>query len=260
VTAIPWRAGGACLAAIAIGAAQHAQSLLKSEAESLRRMVEEARIVRHFCAPCGDSAWTQDTVRSARASPANIQSGEWALFLNGKAADAAYVYIRSGSQWKNLAHLAGLRFPDVPATLKPAPAHGGQPDSLAATFSWEGVYEFRDRVRTDKSKQAAVVAYSLQIFDRDSSLEAALFMDGIGVNRRMALDVQGRGDSLRFVLKEYLRGNYGKPLPPGAGLFTLRRLPGGAISTAWGALKPDPKSRHAPGFRRTRLNPREIEE
>lgn len=90
--------------------------------------VRAGDIVHHFCAPCGDAKSERMTVRALgidriwdREQPTQpYRDGRrtfWALHLNDTSVDLAYVYVRDGRRWRNLAHWLGLEPSGVPALL-----------------------------------------------------------------------------------------------------------------------------------------------
>jgi hypothetical protein len=242
--------------------AQHASVVSEAEAHALEGIISASGSVRHFCLPCGDSTWRSERVNAVRIGPARPAADEWAVFLNGKPLDAAYLYVQRNGRWENAAWSAGMRFPDIPATLKGAVklADIQSPDSAYAFFTWSGTYAMEDSMRRAKSRHAATLSYSLRIFDFGDSLTAELQANGMGVAHRMGLQVKGGGDSVTMVLRRYLKGNFGKPFTPGVKLFTMVRGPGGEIRSHWHALKPKTRAAAETGFRRTDLDPRVLDE
>ena|GEM_PF-3527047 len=240
--------------------AGHASVLTHAEAGELASILSESGIIRHFCVPCGDSTWSTERVRAAKALPARPDSDEWAVSVNGKSVDAAYIYVQRNGRWTNAAWAAGLKFPDIPSTLKSAlnQADIQPPDSAFAFFTWSGTYSLEDSVRRAKSKHATTMDYSLNVFDLGDSLTARLEVNGIDVAHRMGLRALGQGDTVTMVLQRYLKQNFGRPYSPGATLFTLIRRRDGEISTHWGAVKPESQSVSASGFRRLDLNPNKV--
>lgn len=242
--------------------AEHAAVVAVAEAETLSALMRESRSIRHFCLPCGDTAWTAERVDRAEAMRARPGADEWAVIVNGKPVDAAYVYIRRNGRWENAAWSAGLRFPDIPATLRGAlrVADIAPADSAQAFFTWSGLYAMEDSVRRASGKHATTLTYTLKIFDLEDSLTAELEANGVGVSHRMGLQAAGGGDSVTLALRRYLKGNFGKPYPPGSRLFTLVRGPGGSLQTHWHSLKPGNASAASAGFSRKELDPRTVDE
>lgn len=242
--------------------AGHASVLALAEARAVASLFSESGIIRHFCVPCGDSAWRTERVRTVKELRARPDSDEWAVSVNGKSVDAAYIYVQWKGRWTNAAWAAGLSFPDIPSTLKSALTKANiQPaDSAFAFFTWSGTYSMEDSVRRAKSRHAATMDYTLKLFDFGDSLTAKLEVNGIDVAHRMGLRALGRGDTVAMVLQRYLKQNFGRPYPPGATLFTLVRRMDGSVSTQWGALRPESQAVTAAGFRRHDLDPNSLVE
>lgn len=237
--------------------AGHAQILTGDEARRLEAMIGEAGTIRHFCAPCGDTAWREEKVREARGVLSHSPADEWTLLVDGNPVDAAYLYLRKGDRWVNAAALAGISFPDVPATLLEALLETELPvlDSSVALYSWSGLYRLKEQVYRKKAKHPVTLIYDLRIHDSGDSLKASLHVDGPGTTHRMALAGTVRGDSASLSLRHYLKENYGNPHAPGAWLFTLERTPGGGLATRWGGVKPRDAEAAKSGFRRIAMDP-----
>jgi hypothetical protein len=88
-------------------------------------------VVQHFCAPCGDARSERMTVRALgidriwdRRAPAQPYRSDgrtyWTVVLNDHGIDLAYVYVRDGGRWRNLADLVGLQPHGVPVMLPAA--------------------------------------------------------------------------------------------------------------------------------------------
>lgn len=87
--------------------------------------------IMSFCAPCGDRASKAVPVRqvgiariwdgdSARPWRDGNSAGYWEVQVNDAGIDLAYVYVRKGNAWQNLALLMGLPASGVPKQLSPA--------------------------------------------------------------------------------------------------------------------------------------------
>lgn len=122
------------LAIAAIVAASPARAdqfeyLSLAQAQTAMRHVRVGDVVHHFCAPCGDEKSERmtvcqigiDRVWDARGSSKVYRDGDrrgyWQLELNDTGVDLAYVYVREGGRWRNLADLMGLHPVQVPARL-----------------------------------------------------------------------------------------------------------------------------------------------
>lgn len=105
------------------------------QAKAALQHLHAGDVVHHFCAPCDEVRSERMTVRSlgieriwaARGSSKVYRdpdgAGWWQVQLNDESVDLAYVYVRDGTRWRNLADLLGLQPWHVPAVL-PAAAIG----------------------------------------------------------------------------------------------------------------------------------------
>ena len=119
------------LALLLVGATAWAdQQAYVSAPEATRalQVLVANRSVHAFCAPCGDTLSQPVPVRDVSigrvwegSSARPYQDGQgqtfWEVYLNGEAIDLAYVYVRDGDRWENLALRLGLPASDVPRTL-----------------------------------------------------------------------------------------------------------------------------------------------
>lgn len=118
---------------LASGAAQADQFAYISlpQAVAALQAVPVGSTVHAYCAPCGDARSTPVRVAqvgidriwdgaSARAYRDGGSAGYWTLAVNGRPVDLAYVYVRSGTGWENLALRMGLDVALVPRTLPAA--------------------------------------------------------------------------------------------------------------------------------------------
>lgn len=145
------------------------QYLDLTQAEAALRRVHVGDVVHHFCAPCGDTRSERMTVRAlgidrvwdGRGSSKVYRDGDrrgyWQLELNDVTVDLAYVYVRDGRGWRNLADLLGLRPQLVPARL-PATAIGtrwrcGDRSDGSRTAAFDGP---RDPCAADAPSRRAV--------------------------------------------------------------------------------------------------------
>lgn len=87
-------------------------------------------VVHTFCAPCGESRSERMTIRRlgiARVwdrehSSTPYRHGDetyWMVEINDFGIDLAYVYVREGRRWRNLAQVLGLDARRVPEVLAP---------------------------------------------------------------------------------------------------------------------------------------------
>jgi len=119
---------------------QYAYVSLRQAVDAMK-MLTEGSVVHSFCAPCNDKASIPIGIRlleigrvweGTSAVPYRSSDGVsyWEVSLNGQPIDLAYVYIRRGTQWENLAMVLGLAVVDVPRYL--APSQVGQRKRLAS--------------------------------------------------------------------------------------------------------------------------------
>lgn len=87
-------------------AAQKAASFLKVGVPFLK-----------FCEPCGEVDPQPAVVETVRVAGWQADSKLSVLLVNGEELDAAYVFVREGRTWRNLAALAGCPASDVSDTL-----------------------------------------------------------------------------------------------------------------------------------------------
>ncbi len=100
------------------------------DAVAAMQIVNKAKQVKYFCAPCGDNAARTATVDSTGIAlvwdPVGPSSNRpykadgkqyWELEINGKAVDLAYIYIPDGAKWRNLAMAIGQTPVQVPETI-----------------------------------------------------------------------------------------------------------------------------------------------
>lgn len=104
--------------------ADQAAWITKEQAESGAKLIKGSGMIRHYCAPCGESAYRAEKVSSAVAVivESNYTDTEYyEVQVNGTGVDLAYVYVRKSGKWVNAAMLLGIDVSDVPEFL---------PDSL----------------------------------------------------------------------------------------------------------------------------------
>jgi len=99
------------------------------QAQAALARLHEGDVVHLYCAPCGESRSRRMTVHSpgidrvwdrrgsARVYRDDSPAGYWIVEANDTMLDLAYVYVRDGRRWRNLAAVLGLRPQDVPADL-----------------------------------------------------------------------------------------------------------------------------------------------
>ncbi|MDM8552084.1 DUF1311 domain-containing protein [Desulfobacterales bacterium HSG2] len=95
--------------------ADQAEWIDKSDAYKAAQMINPGMVLRKYCMPCGDSAWTELAVRQVKVRNVNAQNYE--VSVNGKGIDLAYTYIEKEGKWTNLAMLVGLEVSGAPEFL-----------------------------------------------------------------------------------------------------------------------------------------------
>ncbi len=118
------------LAAGAAHADQYSYVSAQQAAQALQTIADDA-VVHAFCAPCNESrsrpvrvrqveigrVWEGDSAQPYRAGDGQTY---WQVYVNGESVDLAYLYVRAGESWENLALQMGLPAQDVPRQLAPA--------------------------------------------------------------------------------------------------------------------------------------------
>jgi hypothetical protein len=89
----------------------------ESQAERALAILRKSNEIRHFCAPCGDAEGRTVAVETLHKSTWKGDD-KWQVFVNGESIDLAYVYVKDGEVWKNLAILVGIEVTDVPRELQ----------------------------------------------------------------------------------------------------------------------------------------------
>jgi hypothetical protein len=119
---------------------QYAYVSLRQAVDAMNALTQGS-VVHSFCAPCNDKASRPMRIRlleigrvweGTSAVPYRSSDGVsyWEVSLNDEPIDLAYVYIRRGTEWENLAMVLGLAVVDVPRYL--APSQVGQRKRLAS--------------------------------------------------------------------------------------------------------------------------------
>jgi hypothetical protein len=113
------------------------QYLDMRQAVAAMKRLHAGDVVQAYCAPCGDRRAQRITVagtgidrvwdgrNSSRVYRDDASRAFWQFELNGRPVDLAYVYIRDGRRWRNLAMALGLAPVQVPATLPSDAIDGG---------------------------------------------------------------------------------------------------------------------------------------
>ncbi len=110
--------------------ADQAAWIEKSDADKANQTINPGIVLRKFCAPCGDSAWTAITVKKVEVK--HKGGSNYQVEINGQGIDLAYVYIEKNNRWVNLAIHLGLTVSDVPEFLpdQNAPAIKGKASTI----------------------------------------------------------------------------------------------------------------------------------
>ena len=109
---------------------QYAYVSLRQAVDAMK-MLAESSVVHSFCAPCNDKVSRPKNVRllgigpvweGTSAVPYRSSEGVsyWEVSVSDEPIDLAYVYIRRGSRWENLAVALGLEVTNVPRYLAPS--------------------------------------------------------------------------------------------------------------------------------------------
>ncbi|MBN8221843.1 MAG: hypothetical protein J0L53_13035 [Spirochaetes bacterium] len=93
--------------------ARRAEALLKNESEMLQ-----------LCEPCGESKGQVEKILKVETADVNFE-GNHEVRINNKGVDLAYIFVKRGTKWKNVAVLLGVRPFAVSAELPANPP--GQP-------------------------------------------------------------------------------------------------------------------------------------
>ena len=99
------------------------------QAQAALARLHAGDVVHLYCAPCGETRSRRMTVRSlgidrvwdgpgsAKVYRDDDDVGFWIVEANDAMLDLAYVYVRDGRRWRNLATVLGLEPQRVPAEL-----------------------------------------------------------------------------------------------------------------------------------------------
>jgi len=92
----------------------------KKSADKAGKMIRPGMVLRKFCAPCGNSMWSEVKADKVETKPRD--KSHYEVEVNGEGIDLAYMYIPEKGKWKNLAMLVGLKVSGVPRILTENPA------------------------------------------------------------------------------------------------------------------------------------------
>ncbi|MEM8963120.1 MAG: DUF3298 domain-containing protein [Acidobacteriota bacterium] len=110
------------LSLLALGAtpiaADQAAVISPEQADAALAYLTPGTIIRHHCAPCGDTDFTDATIETRKQLEWSDTSNLVEIVVNGEPIDLAYVYVRQREGWHNLALLIGMtEVTDVPRLL-----------------------------------------------------------------------------------------------------------------------------------------------
>ena len=120
-----------CLAPVPALADQYAYVTVQQAVAALEVLGKDQPTIQAYCAPCGDTQAKAIAVRDigiervwdgnggAKVYMDSESRSYWQVVVNGDDVDLAYVYVRSGQGWENLAMRIGLQPSDVPRVLTP---------------------------------------------------------------------------------------------------------------------------------------------
>ena len=100
--------------------ADQAAWITKEQAEKGAKLIKVSGVIRHYCAPCGETAYKSEKVSTVVVEEVESNfTGEvyYEVRVNGTGVDLAYVYVRSGGNWVNVAMFLGMDVSDVPELL-----------------------------------------------------------------------------------------------------------------------------------------------
>lgn len=96
--------------------ADQAAYIDKNEAEIAVNVLQDHSVIRHFCEPCGDQTWTEETINSIESQHTGYEN-YWEVLVNGKGIDLAYVYVETDGGWRNVAIMLDIEVSDVSTVL-----------------------------------------------------------------------------------------------------------------------------------------------
>lgn len=99
--------------------ADQAMLVKKAEAEKASQFLEKGMKIREFCAPCGDTAWSETSIKIIEIRNNDADSE---ILINDKTVDLAYVYVEKNGKWRNLAIMTGLSVSGVSEFLSEKPS------------------------------------------------------------------------------------------------------------------------------------------
>jgi hypothetical protein len=146
------------LMSASIALADTAVYVTKQQADSAVSVLNITKRLKHFCAPCKNSAVRDEQITSVVASKTD-DPNFWKVFVNNVSIDLAYVYFPlTDGNWKNLAKHVGLTYDDIPELLQgqvkqtltptPTPSYNPPPNPGANSnaLDWMPVVEMDKQI------------------------------------------------------------------------------------------------------------------
>ncbi|NOQ36699.1 MAG: hypothetical protein GQ569_12535 [Methylococcaceae bacterium] len=106
-----------CVALLpALAQADQAAYISKDKADIAANILQSTSAIRHYCQPCGDKQWTEESINSVKSEHTGYEN-YWQVLINGKGIDLAYVYLETDGGWQNIAIMLSIEVSDVPKLL-----------------------------------------------------------------------------------------------------------------------------------------------
>ncbi len=96
--------------------ADQAAYLSKDQAKAALALLQDAVIVKFFCAPCGDAIPLSILIKNLEVMDTNYEN-YWEVQINNEGVDLAYIYFMSDNKWRNVAMALALPVEEVPEFL-----------------------------------------------------------------------------------------------------------------------------------------------
>lgn len=106
-----------CLALLpSFAQADQAAYISKDKADIAANILRSTSAIRHYCQPCGDKQWTEESINSVKSEDTGYEN-YWQVLINGKGIDLAYVYLETDGGWQNMAIMLAIEVSDVAQIL-----------------------------------------------------------------------------------------------------------------------------------------------
>ena len=105
-----------CLLFATAAFADQAAWIAKDAAQEAAAIIKKQAVVIEYCEPCGNAKRKEIPVKTVEVKKAD--DTYWEVLLNDEEIDLAYIYIKDGNLWVNLAMQIGLPVEDVSEALK----------------------------------------------------------------------------------------------------------------------------------------------